>query len=198
MKPLVLAVLGSCLIVQAAHGQHALKSSPQAAPSSPLAVPTAASADDFHRLLARAAGHWTGHATMRVSLTAPPLTTTSHLTNTMAMGGLFQVSEITYTTNGEPIHGIRVTGYDAPKKIFTRAMIQDGGNGVVMEGPWDPATKSTTMRYKQRNKAGQEASMKEVYTFVDENTELLELYRLEEQTSQEIKILTVRWTRDPQ
>jgi hypothetical protein len=54
------------------------------------------------------------------------------------------------------------------------------------------------MRYKQRTKAGQKASMKEVYTFVDENTELLELYRLEEQTSQEIKILTVRWTRDPQ
>ena len=135
---------------------------------------------------------------MIVSPTAPPLTSTSHLTNTMAMGGLFQVSEITYTTNGEPIHGIRVTGYDATKKIFTRAMIQDGGNGVAMEGPWDPATKSTTMRYKQRNKAGQEVSMKEVYTFVDENTELLELYRLEEQTNQEVKILTVRWTRDSQ
>jgi hypothetical protein len=134
MKPLVLAVLGSCLIVQAAHGQY-YKSSTQAAFSSPLAVPTAASADEFHRLLARAAGRWTGHATMTVSPTAPPLTSTSHLTNTMAMGGLFQVSEITYTTNGEPIHGIRVTGYDATKKLFTRAMIQDGAMAWPWKGP---------------------------------------------------------------
>jgi hypothetical protein len=38
--------------------------------------------------------------------------------------------------------------------------------------------------------------MKEVYTFLDKDTELLEIYRLDEKTNQEVKILNVRWTRD--
>ncbi len=133
---------------------------------------------------------------MTFSPKAPPLTSTSTLTNTMAMGGLFQVSEIVYTINGQQLHGIRVTGYDADKKIFTRAMIQDGGNGVAMEGPWDEATQSMTMRYKQRSSSGREDEMKEVYTIVDENTEVLEIYRQEPTTNKEARILHVKWTRN--
>lgn len=55
-----------------------------------------------------------------------------------------------------------MTGYDVDKKIFTRVMIQDGGNGVAMEGPWYEATQSMTMRYKQRNSSGHENEIKEV------------------------------------
>ncbi len=132
---------------------------------------------------------------MTFSPTAPPITSTSTLTNGMAMGGLFQVSEIIYTIGGQQTRGVRVTGYDTNKQIFTRAMIQDGGNGVAMEGPWDAATKSITMRYKQQNNTtGKENNMKEVYTFVDENTEILEIYRLE--GGKESKILHVKWTRN--
>jgi hypothetical protein len=112
------------------------------------------------------------------------------------MGGLFQVSEVIYNINGKQLRGIRVTGYDTNKKVFTRAMIQDGGNGVAMEGPWDETTRATTMRYKQRNSSGQENEMKEVYTFVDENTEILEIYRQEPTTKKETRILHVKWTRD--
>lgn len=153
--------------------------------------------DEFHQLLARSNGAWTGQATMTFAADAPPVTSTSTLTNTMAMGGLYQVSEITYTIMGKQTTGIRVTGYDAAKKIFTRAMIQDGGNGVAMEGPWDETAKSMTFRYKQANSStGRESEMKEVYTIIDENTELLELFRLDEQTKKEAKILNVKWTRD--
>jgi hypothetical protein len=160
-------------------------------------VATAAPTDEFHRLLTRASGTWSGQATMTFSPTAPPLTSTSSLTNSMVMGGLFQLSEVIYTINGQQLRGVRVTGYDATKKIFTRAMIQDGGNGVAMEGPYDPTTKSTTMRYQQLNNAtGQYSNMKEVYTFLDENTELLEIYRTDAKTNQEFKILNVKWTRN--
>ncbi|MFD1874175.1 DUF1579 family protein [Hymenobacter bucti] len=194
MKAIILTVLGSWGISQAAFGQQApaLTNAKVPAPS-----PQAAPADEFHRLLARANGVWTGQATMTFSPTAAPITSTSTLTNSMVMDGLFQVSEVIYTINGRQLHGVRVTGYDATKKIFTRAMIQDGGNGVAMEGPWDPATKSTTMRYQQlSNTTGQYSDMKEVYTFVDENTELLEIYRLDTKANKEFKILNVKWTRN--
>ncbi len=153
--------------------------------------------DEFHKMLARSNGTWTGQATMTFSADAPPVTSTSTLTNTMAMGGLYQVSEINYNIMGKRITGIRVTGYDGTKKIFTRAMIQDGGNGVAMEGPWDETAKSMTFRYKQANSStGRESQMKEVYTIIDENTEVLELFRHDPQTEKELKILNVKWTRD--
>jgi hypothetical protein len=189
MKAIILTVLSSWVVSQAAFGQ-------QAPASSTSKATPAAPADEFHKLLARSTGTWTGQATMTFSPTAPPLTSTSTLTNSMVMGGYFQVSEIIYTINGQQLRGVRVTGYDAAKKIFTRAMIQDGGNGVAMEGPYDPATRSTTMRYQQlSNTTGQYSDMKEVYTFVDENTELLEIYRLDTKANKEFKILNVKWTR---
>lgn len=202
MKTILLAMLSSWGISHFALGQElalAALSRPQAPAAVPAATPPTPAADEFHQLLARASGAWTGQATMTFSPTAPAITSTSSLTNSMAMGGLFQLSEITYNINGQQLRGVRVTGYDANKKIFTRAMIQDGGNGVAMEGPWDPATKSTTMRYQQLNNAtGQYAEMKEVYTFVDANTELLEIYRMDAKTSKEFKILNVKWTRNQQ
>lgn len=185
MKTLFLLTFIGCSSAQVALGQQAGTAS------------QAPATDRFHQLLARSTGAWTGQATMTFSPTAPPITSTSTLTNTMAMGGLFQVSEIIYTIGGQRLRGIRVTGYDASKKIFTRAMIQDGGNGVAMEGPWDEATHSMTMRYQQLNSStGRVAQMKEVYTIVDENTELLEIYRQGENPNQETKILHVKWTRN--
>jgi hypothetical protein len=197
MKIIVAAMLGSWAIAPAAYGQQPATPSPTAATAAPASGPQQAPSDEFHQLLARAAGTWTGQATMTFSPTSPPLTSTSSLTNRLVMGGLFQLSEITYNINGQELRGVRVTGYDAQKKIFTRAMIQDGGNGVAMEGPYDPTTQSTTMRYQQLNNAtGQYADMKEVYTFLDENTELLEIYRMDAKTKKEFKILNVKWTRN--
>jgi hypothetical protein len=168
-----------------------------AAPQKTIPAGTGAAADKFHQMLARSNGAWTGQATMTFSPGAPPITSTSTLTNTMVMGGLYQLSEINYNINGQRITGVRVTGYDANKQIFTRAMIQDGGNGVAMEGPWDDASKSITMRYKQRNSStGTETEMKEVYTIVDENTEVLEIYRQDPKAQKEFKILNVKWTRN--
>jgi hypothetical protein len=195
MKAVILVVLSSWGVAHVALGQ-ATSAPPAEKATVTTAGQSAAPTDKFHQMLARAVGKWTGHATMTFSPTAPPITSTSSLTNSMAMGGLFQVSEVIYNINGQQLRGIRVTGYDTNKKIFTRAMIQDGGNGVAMEGPWDEATRATTMRYKQRNSSGQENEMKEVYTFVDENTEILEIYRQEPTTKKEIRILHVKWTRD--
>jgi hypothetical protein len=196
MKAILLTALSSWAVSHVALGQQAAASSTAKASQTSM---SAAPSDEFHRLLARSNGTWTGQATMTFSPTAPPLTSTSTLTNTMTMGGYFQLSEITYYINGQQLRGVRVTGYDAAKKIFTRAMIQDGGNGVAMEGPYDPVTKSTTMRYQQlSNTTGQYSDMKEVYTFIDENTELLEIYQVDKKANKEVKILNVKWTRKSQ
>jgi hypothetical protein len=158
---------------------------------------------EFHKMLARSNGTWMGEATLQFSSDAPPVNvgTTSILINKMAMDGLYQVSEIKGNIAagmGVPWTGVRITGYDDKRKLFTRAMIGDGdaAGGVAMEGPWDAATQSITMPFKKFNSStGKERNLKEVYRIIDENTEILEIYATDSKTGKEFKMLNVKWTR---
>lgn len=155
---------------------------------------------EFHEMLARSNGTWMGKAIMWFSPDAQPVDGgTSMLTNKMAMGGLYQISEIKGNRGmGKPWTGLRITGYDNERKVFTRAMIGDGvsAGGVAMEGTWDEATKSITMPFRQLDPStGKEHYLKEVYKIIDENTEVLEIYGTDPKTKKEFKLLNVNWTR---
>jgi len=156
---------------------------------------------EFHKMLARSNGTWTGAGTMRFSADSDPVSSgASTLVNKMAMDGLYQVSEVKGSPApgmGAPWTGLRITGYDNARKVFTRAMIGDGAtNGVVMEGLWDEATRSITMPFKQIDRStGKEHSLKEVYKIIDEDTEVLEIYGTDPKTGKEFKMLNVTWTR---
>jgi hypothetical protein len=156
---------------------------------------------EFHKMLTRSNGTWTGAATMTFSPGAPPVRNTSILVNKMALGGLYQISEIKgniMPDDGKPWTGLRVTGYDSERKLFTRAMIGDGvsAGGVAMEGPWDEATHSFTMPFKKVSSSGEVRNMKEVYTIVDENTEILDIYATDPKTNTEFRMLNVIWMRE--
>ncbi|NJN33703.1 MAG: DUF1579 domain-containing protein [Saprospiraceae bacterium] len=150
-----------------------------------------------HKLLARSIGTWTGDASVWYSADKPPISSASMLKSYMDANGRFQISEIegNVTGTGKPFTGVRLTGYDPVRKVFTKAMIQDGNPGVVMEGKWDEATKSTTMYYKQFDNNGMENSLKEVYTYVDENTEILEIYKTNTTNGKDFRVLKVVWKR---
>jgi hypothetical protein len=156
----------------------------------------------FHKMLARSNGTWVGEGTMQFSSDAKPVSAgISELTNIMAMNGLYQVSEIKGNPApgmGEPWTGLRITGYDSVRKVFTRAMIGDGASagGVAMEGAWDEASKSITMPFKKMDPStGKQRELKEVYKIIDENTEVLEIYDIDPKTKKEFKMLNIKWTR---
>jgi hypothetical protein len=155
---------------------------------------------EFHKMLARSNGTWIGKATLQFSPDAPAIDGgSSILINAMAMDGLYQISEIKGTPSmGKPWTGLRITGYDNERKVFTRAMIGDGqsAGGVSMEGTWNEATKSITMPFKKFDlSTGKERNLKEVYKIIDENTEVLEIYAIDPKTKKEFKLLNVTWTR---
>lgn len=160
------------------------------------------SPNEFHKMLARSNGTWIGEGTMQFSPDAPPVNAgTSMLINKMAMDGLYQVSEIKGIPApgmGEPWTGLRITGYDRIRKVFTRAMIGDGtaAGGVAMEGAWDEITKSITMPFKKTDRStGEERDLKEVYKIIDENTEVLEIHGTDPKTGKQFKMLNIKWTR---
>jgi hypothetical protein len=130
---------------------------------------------------------------------APVPAGTSILVNTMTSDGLYQISEIKGTpVMGKPWTGLRITGYDNERKVFTRAMIGDGtsSGGVAMEGTWDENTRSITMPFKKFDPfTDEERNLKEVYRIIDENTEVLEIYTTDPKTKKEFKMLNIKWTR---
>jgi hypothetical protein len=159
-------------------------------------------ATKYHKLLARSTGTWKGKGTMQFAPDTPPVDAgTSELTNKMTLDGLYQISEIKGNTTpgmGQPWTGLRITGYDSARKVFTRAMIGDGGaaGGVGMEGPWDEATRTITMPFKKTDPStGKMRDLKEVYKIIDENTEVLEIHATDEKTGKEFKMLNIIWTR---
>lgn len=159
---------------------------------------------DLHKMLARSNGTWIGEATIQFSADALPVSGgTSILINTMAVDGLYQVSEIKGNTTpgtGKPWTGLRITGYDQARKVFTRAMIGDGesAGGVAMEGSWDEKTQSITMPFRKVDPStGKERNLKEVYKIIDENTEVLEIYGIDQKTKKEFRLLHVKWKRKP-
>lgn len=151
-------------------------------------------------MMTRSNGTWIGKATLQFSPDAPRVDGgTALLVNTMAMDGLYQISEIKgNSAMGKPWTGLRITGYDNDRKVFTRAMIGDGEStgGVAMEGTWDETTQSLTMPFRKLDPStGKERNLKEVYKIIDENTEMLEIYATDPKTKKEFKLLNVNWTR---
>lgn len=156
----------------------------------------------FHQMLALSNGIWTGEGTMQFSSDGQRVNGgTSRLVNKMSSDGLYQISEIKGNIKpggmGAPWTGIRITGYDSAKKLFTRAMIGDSPaiEPVSMEGQWDEAKRTITFPFKKTDQSGHEQKFTEVYTIVDTNTEILEIYATDPKTSKEFMMLQVRWTR---
>ncbi|HEY0608339.1 MAG TPA: DUF1579 family protein [Chitinophaga sp.] len=156
----------------------------------------------FHEMLARSNGTWMGEGTMQFSSEGQRVSAgASMIVNKMSSDGLYQISEVKGNIKpggmGAPWTGLRITGYDNARNIFTRAMIGDGPaiEGVVMEGQWDEAKRSITFPFKRTDQSGKERILKEVYTIVDENTEVLEIYDTDPKTNKEFMMLQVKWMR---
>ncbi|MEI9911314.1 MAG: DUF1579 domain-containing protein [Bacteroidota bacterium] len=150
-----------------------------------------------HKALASSNGTWVGEVTSWMKKDAPPVTSTSTMTNRMAMDGRYQLSDFKGSFMGMPFNGMSITGYDNAKKKFVSTWIDNMGTGLMnMEGTWDEATKSMNMTGKMTNPAnGKECQMREVFKMVDENTQLMEMYGPDSQTGKEYKTMEIKLTR---
>lgn len=152
---------------------------------------------DIHKQLAKSDGSWTGETTVWMGIGAPPITSKSSMVNRMIMGGRYQQSEMKGDFMGMPFEGMSITAYDNYKKKFISTWIDNMGTGLMkMEGVWDEATKSVKSDGTMLNPAnGKECKMRQVYTFVDDNTELMEMYGPDSKTGKEFKSMEIKFTR---
>jgi len=150
-----------------------------------------------HKMLAKSNGTWNGEVTMWMAPDAPPSTSKATMVNKMVMDGRYQVSETKGNMMGMPFSGMGTTGYDNHKKVFISTWIDNFGTGIMkMEGPWDEASKSTTLTGKMIDPAtGRECDFKEVYKIIDDNNQLMEMYGPDPKTGNQFKTMEIKLTR---
>ncbi len=135
---------------------------------------------NFHKMLAKDNGIWIEEATFWMAQDAPPTTSIMTAENKMIMGGRYQQSNVRGNVNGMPFEGMSIVGYDNAKKKFISTWVDNMGTGVMyMEGNYNPAMKNITFLGKVVDPTtGKENNVREVFTMIDENTQMISMFDL--------------------
>lgn len=151
---------------------------------------------DMHKKMASWDGTWTADISMQMSADAPPVKSTGTMVNKMALGGRYQTSINTGDMMGMPFEGRQTLAYDNMKKTFISTWIDNMGTGVmVLEGPWDEATKSLTLTGKMVEPSmATEINVKEVLKVIDDDHHLFEMWA-PGADGKEFKTMEIRYTR---
>jgi hypothetical protein len=151
---------------------------------------------EIHKMLAKSNGAWATEITLWEAPGGPSQKVMGSSVNKMIMGGKYQQSNYSGNMMGMPFEGLGTTAYDNMKKVLISTWIDNMGTGMmVLEGPWDEATKSATMTGKEVDPSiGKEISIREVFKVVDDNTQIMEMYK-PAPDGQEFKTMEIKYTR---
>lgn len=153
---------------------------------------------DAHKIMASWDGTWNGDITMWQTPDAPPQISKTVSTNKTILGGRYQEAVHNGDMMGMPFEGRSMMGYDNAKKVFTNTWVDNMGTGtMIIEGPWDEATKSMTLRGKVIDPSAgstNEIDVKEIYKVIDDKNHLMEMYATDKD-GKEFKTMEIKFTR---
>ena len=153
---------------------------------------------EMQKMMAKADGTWIGENTMWMENGGKPMMSKSEATNKMMYDGRYQVSNHKGDFMGMPFEGMSIVGYDNSKKKFVSTWIDNMGTGIMHgEGDWNPSTKSIEFKGKMTDpsRPGKECDFREVFTFIDDNTQKMEMYGPDSKTGKEYKTMEIKYTR---
>lgn len=153
---------------------------------------------DMHKMLAKSDGVWIGDNTMWMEEGGKPMKSTSECTNKMIFGGRYQESTHKGNFWGMPFEGRSIVGYDNATKKFVSTWMDNMGTGIMyITGEWNASKKSIEFKGKMPDltRPGKECDVREVFTFVDDNNQTLEMYGPGSKTGKEMKTMEIKFTR---
>lgn len=153
---------------------------------------------EMQKMLAKSDGNWVGETKMWMENGSQPMMSKSEATNKMVFDGRYQMSTHKGDMMGMPFEGISIVGYDNSKKKFVSSWIDNMGTGIMnMEGIWNASTKSIEFKGKMTDpsRPGKDCNVREIYTFVDDNTQKMEMYGPNAKTGKEFKTMEINYTR---
>ncbi|MGO4708156.1 DUF1579 domain-containing protein [Chryseobacterium sp. 2TAF14] len=153
---------------------------------------------EMQKMIAKADGNWIGETTMWMENGGQPMMSKSEATNKMMFDGRYQMSTHKGNMMGMPFEGVSILGYDNAKKKFVSTWIDNMGTGIMnMEGDWNPSTKSIEFKGKMTDptRPGKDCNVREIFTFIDDNTQKMEMYAPDAKTGKEFKTMEIKFTR---
>ena len=142
------------------------------------------------------AGTWSGDVTMWMGEGLPPTKSTSTSVTKTIYNGLYQQSTHTGDMMGMPFEGMSIAGYDNLKKEYFSTWMDNMGSGfMVSTGQYDSVAKKLTLSCTTTCMNGQEAPMREVYTIIDDNHHMMEMWGPDPKTGKEYKNMEIKYTR---
>ena len=149
----------------------------------------------YHTFLAQTNGMWNTEITMWMEPGATPTTSKGTCENSMILGGRYQESVHKNEWNGAPFEGKATVGFDNILKKYQSTWIDNMGTGMmIMEGVYNDKTKTLMTTGKMVDPmAGTVISVREVMTFMDENTYAMDMYITNK--GKEFKTMNIKYTR---
>lgn len=151
---------------------------------------------DMQKMLASYNGTWSGEITMWMDPSKPPTKNIGTCENKMIMDGRYQLSTNKGNFNGMPFEGISTTGYDNAKKVFVNTWVDNMGTGIMyLEGPWDAATKTITLKGKSVDPmTGKSIEVRQTIKMIDDKNQLMEMYMIPA-SGKEYKSMEIKFTK---
>ena len=81
---------------------------------------------------------------------------------------------------GKPLEGLRIMGYDNARKAFVSSWQDNMSTGTInMEGQYDPASKTITMKGINETPAFGKIELRQIYRMTDDKTQIVEMFGTE-------------------
>lgn len=134
-----------------------------------------------HEMLAKDNGTWDAEMTFWMPENPEPQKATSVATYKMILDGKYQEGVFKGDMWGMPFEGRGTTAYDNASKEYIATWIDNMGTGIlVSRGQYDEATKSITFKGAMVDPVtGKEKKIKEIITYIDENTQKMEMFDID-------------------
>jgi len=156
-----------------------------------------------HKVLARTVGTWTYKSKWWSSPQAPPIESSGTHSTKSVMDGRYVISEFNGKMSvpgpdGKPVEvpfkGMGTDGYDNAKKKYVSSWIDNFGTGIMMlEGTYDPGTKSVIYTGEEEPLPGMKIKIREVVKAIDDDHISIDFY--EERGGTEVKTMEITSTR---
>ncbi len=133
---------------------------------------------EVHKMMAEWDGIWQEDIKMWMAPGTPEQTMKATVECKMIMGGRYQEQRHSGNMMGMPFEGYSLTGWDNARKIFTNTWMDNMSTGMVyMEGTWDAATKSMTLKGKMTDPmSGKQVDVRQVLYITSKDTQKMVQY----------------------
>jgi hypothetical protein len=156
-----------------------------------------------HKVLERMTGSWTYKVKWWMSPTAPPMESSGTCTTKSVMDGRYFISEHTGKMSmpgpdgkmmDAVFQGMGTEGYDNAKKKYVASWIDNMGTGIMMmEGTFDPGTKTMTYVGEEQPLPDVKFKMRQTVKTTDNDHHMLEFF--ETHGDSEVKVMEIAYTR---